>query len=62
MISSCFFLAGVFEAYFDPLLTQIGKDSHAEAHLCGETLGAIFPSIPSIRKFSSDRILRPMAW
>lgn len=23
-------------AYFDPLLTQIGKDSHAEAHLCGE--------------------------
>lgn len=51
MISSCFFLAGVFEAYFDPLLTQIGKDSHAEAHLCGETLGAIFRAFQAYESF-----------
>ncbi len=55
------FLAGVFEAYFDPLLTQIANDSHAEPHLCGETLGAFFSSIQSIREFPSDRIFRPMA-
>ena len=28
----------ILKAYFDPMMQRIGKQSHAEVHLCGETL------------------------
>ena len=28
----------ILKAYFDPMMQRIGKQSHAEVHLCGEKL------------------------